>query len=198
MSRPTITLPTYLTLSRFFLVPVFIFLFVKEKYLASVAVLLLAGFTDVADGFIARRFHQRSRLGSMLDPLADKFLMLTSFIFLSLKGHLPWELTFLVIGRDFGILAGVGVLNLLHIKLYYRPTLFSKLTTLFQILVLIFSFGNVFLASKPNSSFFLSLINPLQNTQTVAIWVACALTLVSGVHYATLGYRFYRYGERQK
>lgn len=193
-----ITIPTLITLTRFILAPIFITLFTREKYLASVLILCLAGFTDLLDGFIARRFHMRSKLGSMLDPLADKFLMLVSFIFLSSQNRIPWNLTLLVIGRDIGIVLGAVILNLIHVKLYYRPTLLSKLNTASQILVLVFSFGLVFLTENPPSFLPDQVAQMLSKFQHLLVLTTILLTIVTALQYAYIAIKFYRFGERSQ
>ena len=117
-----ITIPTLITLGRFFLVPVFAYFFIKEKYFLSLCILLIAGLSDLIDGFIARHFNMRSRLGSMLDPVADKFLMLVSFILLSTLQHISWKLTLLIIGRDLYVSFGALALMRKKISLYFKPT----------------------------------------------------------------------------
>lgn len=197
MKQPKITIPTYFTLLRFVLVPIFIHLFLEKRFLAATLVLSAAGLTDFLDGFIARRFHMRSRLGSFLDPMADKFLMVMSFLFLSIHGHLPWAVTWLVIGRDIGISMSVIALNLMRIKLYYRPTYFSKLTTTSQIIVLILAFLQVLLANRPMGFLPANSLAAVGKVQEVCIVIAVALTVFSAIQYAYIGYKFYRFGERK-
>ncbi|MDO8519709.1 MAG: CDP-alcohol phosphatidyltransferase family protein [Deltaproteobacteria bacterium] len=187
MTAPKITIASYITLSRFILVPVFIYFFWKKNYPIALATLGIAALTDLADGFIARRFNLRSRLGSLLDPAADKFLMIISFVFLSWQGRIPWNLTYVVLGKDFLVIAGVCVLNLMKIRLYYRPTILSKVTTASQISVLILSFAEV-------------LLNPLgalSSIQNIAILWTGAITLATAGQYIFIGYKFYRFGERK-
>lgn len=190
-----LTIPNILTCSRFLLVPLFIYLFMQEHYLAAVSTLILAGITDFLDGFIARRFHQRTRLGSLLDPIADKFMMIISFVFLSHIGVLPWSLTWLVIWRDIGIAIGVVALNLLRIKLYYRPTYVSKFATASQITVLVLCFLEVMISKYP--LFVEPFVHGVSMTKAVLIFIAILLTWISAGQYAYLGYKFYRYGERK-
>lgn len=180
-----ITPATYITISRFFLVPLFIYLFLKEHYLLALLVLGLAAFTDLLDGFMARRFNMRSRLGSMLDPLADKFLMVVSFIVMARLNIIPLWLTILVISKDFVVLTGAAILNLMKIRLYYKPTIISKLTTLSQIALLVFSFLQAYLHSRFNE------------LQIFFSFTAAGMTLITLCQYTYIGYRFYRYGERK-
>lgn len=193
---PKITIPTYITIIRILLVPVFAYLFLTERYEASVITLIAAGLTDALDGFIARRFNMRSRLGSMLDPAADKILMLVGLFLLSLNHWIPWAFTFLVVGRDVLISAGVGVLNLMKVRLYYKPTIISKMATTSQIAVIAISFFQVLAEERPHviPEIFRNLTPPLQ---TILIYVASALTLITVFQYGYLFYKFYRFGERK-
>lgn len=196
MAQSKITVATWITISRFFLVPVFILLFLREYYLEAASVLVFTGLTDFADGYVARHFKQRSRLGSFLDPAADKFLMLCSFLVLSVQNYMPWKLTLLVIGRDVFISAGVAVLNLLKVKLLYKPTLFSKLTTTSQIIVLALYFLDVFFENEL-SQLPQSVIHALPQAKSLFFYLAGALTITTFFQYGYIGYKFYRYGERK-
>lgn len=196
MNLSRFTIPNCLSITRVFLVPIFITLFWQKKYTAALIVLAITAFTDAADGFIARRFNQRSRLGSFLDPMADKFLMIVSFVFLAWQNYVPWKLTAIVLGKDFLVIAGVCVLNLMKIRLYYRPTILSKITTASQILVLIFSFVKVLAENNLDAipSPLYPLISPVQNG--LILWTGL-ITLVTAGQYTFIGYKFYRFGERR-
>lgn len=196
MPQPRITIASYITISRFFLVPIFIYLFLKGYHATAIVVLGIAAFTDLLDGFLARHFSMRSRLGSLLDPMADKFLMVVSFVVLTWKDRIPFILTFIVLGKDFIVTAGVCILNLMRVKLYYRPTILSKFTTASQIFVLIFSFMDVFLEKNPLvlPEAILSLVDPVKTT---LMYTAGVLTVGTAAQYVFIGYKFYRYGERK-
>lgn len=204
MTRPRITIATYITLSRFFLVPLFLYFFLNTKYLHAMITLGLAGFTDLLDGFVARRFNMRTRLGSMLDPLADKFLVLVSFIALSRTNIIPWNLTALVIGRDLLILSGVLVLNLMKIRLYYKPTRTSKLATFTQIALLGISLLEFFMSRKmlgsQKSKFWDEWLNLyfVHQVQQIFVILAAVCTAITCFQYGYIGWQFYRYGERLK
>lgn len=193
-----ITIPTFLTISRFFLVPVFIGFFLSDRFRLAVIVLVIASLTDMLDGFIARRYNMKSRLGSMLDPLADKFMMLVSFIVLSYRGVIPWLVTLVVIGRDFYIVLGAFYLNnIKRINLVFKPTKFSKLTTFTQFLLLGFSFIEVFIRKKswdPDAG----LTRSLLIAQQTFLYVAGFLTVITFFQYSKIGVDFLRYGERKK
>lgn len=192
-----ITIPTVFTLCRFLLVPVFISLFFQERYKLAVVTLVAASLTDMLDGFIARRYNMRSRLGSMLDPLADKFMMLVSFFALSYSGTLPWWMTFLVIGRDTYIVFGAIYLNnILRINLVFKPTKFSKVTTTSQFFLLALSFLAVFISKRTlpvDSGVEIVIIK----SQVILLWTAAALTAITFVQYTKIGIGFLRHGERK-
>lgn len=195
MIEKKITPATAITLLRIVLVPFFPYFFVRESYLTAIVILALAGFTDFLDGWIARRFNMRSRLGSFLDPTADKLLMLVSFITLSRIDFIPWWLTWLVIGRDLGIVFGVITLNLMKIRLYYKPTRTSKMATFSQIGVLGFSLLLFFLQKEPDKLLMIS--RPLiVQINGLFVWIAAMCTLITYFQYGYLGWKFYRYGER--
>lgn len=164
----------------------------------------LAGFTDLLDGFVARRFNMRSRLGSMLDPLADKFLVLVSFIALSRTNIIPWNLTALVIGRDLVILSGVLVLNLMKIRLYYKPTRISKLATFTQISLLAISLLEFFMSRNMLGNLKNNFLGEWLNLYFVHQWqkifviLAAVCTTITCFQYGYIGWQFYRYGERLK
>ncbi|MCX5833093.1 MAG: CDP-alcohol phosphatidyltransferase family protein, partial [Deltaproteobacteria bacterium] len=96
-----VNIPNLLTLLRILLVPVFVILLIQGLFLKALLVFVVAGLTDAMDGFIARVLHQKTVLGLYLDPLADKALIITSFVTLSVMGLIPPWLAVLVISRDF-------------------------------------------------------------------------------------------------
>jgi cardiolipin synthase len=121
MSARIITLPNLLTVFRMALIPVFVSLLFYQKFLLALAAFVLAGITDGLDGLFARRFHQQSPLGRILDPVADKLMLVTSFVVLSMKNvfpapvphHLPipFWVTITVISREVFILVGAAAIN---------------------------------------------------------------------------------------
>lgn len=191
-----------ITFSRLVLVGFFVGLFLKERYEAALICLGLAGVTDFFDGFVARHFHQRSRLGSLLDPAADKIMMLAGYLLMCNVGRIPWALAYLIIGRDVLISIGVGVLNLMRIKLLYRPTRFSKFATASQITVLVISFTQFMIAQKNPQGAPLGwapfwLDSFLAHAYSLFLILAYVLTTITVFQYSYIGYKFYRYGERK-
>ena len=105
----------------------------EGRYGTVLVLFVLAAFTDGVDGFLARRFGWTTELGRILDPLADKLLIVTVFICLSWQGNVPWVLTGLVLLRDLVIIFGAITYKLLFGPVNGNPTIASKINTLAQI-----------------------------------------------------------------
>lgn len=130
-----LNLPNSLTLFRILTVPVFLILLSSSLYLEALAVLILGGLTDAADGAVARITGQQTPLGAYLDPVADKLLVMSSFVMLGLVGGLPSWLVVLVLSRDIIILFGYGAIYFLVAeRLKIQPTAIGKTNTLLQLL----------------------------------------------------------------
>ncbi len=138
------SLPNIITCLRIALVPVFLILLIDGKYGLAVVVFIVAGLTDAIDGAIARMMNKKTELGAFLDPLADKFLVLTAFVALALMGKLPLWLAGMVIIRDAVILAGGFYLYRLGFKEVLRPTPLGKLTTFMLIFLLMVALADVY------------------------------------------------------
>src|SRR5499425_1797265 len=89
MSSRIVTVPNLLTVFRMVLIPVFVSLLFYQRFVIALAIFVVAGLTDGLDGLLARRFDQKSQLGTILDPIADKMMMVTSFIVLSMRSVFP-------------------------------------------------------------------------------------------------------------
>jgi len=94
---------------------------------------VVAGFSDGLDGLLARRLHQQTLLGQYLDPIADKLLLSTMFLVLSILHRIPWKFTVLVFSRDISILAASAVLFAIAGLRNFRPSIFGKANTFSQI-----------------------------------------------------------------
>lgn len=178
-SRPattgeTMNVPNSLTILRILLIPVFVGFLIYERYEYSLAVLLLAAITDGLDGTIARVANQRTRLGAYLDPLADKLLLTTGFVTLSVLHLLPSWIAILVVSRDMMLMTGTLLARLTESRVDISPTLLGKGTTLFQLSYLILT---VVLTSRQMD---LKLIQPL-------LYLMVGLTVMSGFHYLYRG-----------
>ena len=104
------------------------------EYATALILFAIAGFTDALDGFLAKQFHWESRLGSILDPLADKLLLVSSFLALAWIGLIPLWLVVVVIVRDLLIIIGGVVFHYMFVQFDMAPSRISKANTFFQII----------------------------------------------------------------
>jgi cardiolipin synthase len=170
-----LTLANQLTLLRILMIPAFVLLVVYGYLGAALAIFGIAGLTDALDGLIARRAGQRTSLGAWLDPMADKLLLVTTFIILTLPGvaltnHLPVWLTILVISRDIVIVGVVAIVNLAIGPRTFRPSMWGKMATATFII----------------TSVVVMFYNWRRQTSVVVdafIWASLALTVISSAHY---------------
>ena len=141
------TVPNQLTLLRLGFLPIFLSLTSYERYKWALLVLVVAGLTDLFDGWLARRLNQRSSLGAYLDPIADKLLLSSSFVILAYKHAISWWLTIIVLSRDILILVVAIVIILISGYRPFPPSIFGKLTTFFEISLV---FATVLVLAYPN------------------------------------------------
>ena len=139
------TAPNQLTLLRMVFVPFIVIHLVEGRYLWALVVFVIAGFSDGLDGLLARRLHQQTLLGQYLDPIADKLLLSTIFLVLSILHKIPWKFTVVVFSRDISILAASAVLFAIAGLRDFRPSIFGKANTFSQIAAVFF----VFFAGSP-------------------------------------------------
>ena len=170
-----LTLANQLTILRIMLIPAFVLLTVYGYLGWALLVFVPAGVTDALDGLIARVTSQRTSLGAWLDPMADKLLLVTTFVILTLPqipvtNHVPLWLTVLLISRDIVIVGVVAIVNLAAGPRTFRPSIWGKLAT----------------ATFIGTSVVFMYYNWLAETSLVvdaAVWTALALTLVSSGDY---------------
>jgi cardiolipin synthase len=146
MSSRIVTVPNMLTVFRMVLIPVFVTMLFYQRFVLALAVFVCAGLTDGLDGLLARRFDQRSQLGTVLDPIADKLMMVTAFIVLSMRSvfpapvpsHLPvpFWVTIAVISRDVFIIVGAAAINIMTGFRGFRPSWLGKVNTTVQIVAI--------------------------------------------------------------
>jgi cardiolipin synthase len=140
-------IPNILTAFRLLLVPPVVVLMLKDEFMPALVLFAVAGFSDAVDGFLARRYNWTSRIGGLMDPLADKLLMVSSYLTLGWLGLLPVWLVALVIVRDLVIVTGAVIYNARIEQVEATPSVVSKLNTLAQILlVLSVLFSQAFVA----------------------------------------------------
>ena len=167
-------LPNLLTLLRIGAVPVLILFLREREYAVAVAIFVGAGITDGLDGWIAKKFNCVTRLGSILDPIADKVLIVSTYVVLVLLGDLPFWLLLLIVFRDLGIIGGYLILDTLHDSVPLHPSFLSKANTLLQIiLVAVVLIDRAGWAHLPWLNEFLIVLVGLT-------------TLISGIHYGYL------------
>lgn len=128
-------IPNLISILRILLVIPIMILLARREYTLVLGLFALAGFSDGLDGYLARRFDWRSRLGALLDPLGDKFLLVGVYLVLGWDGLLPWWLVGLVILRDVVIVSGAVAYRHVCGELTMEPTLISKANTLLQIVL---------------------------------------------------------------
>ncbi|MFP3869113.1 MAG: CDP-diacylglycerol--glycerol-3-phosphate 3-phosphatidyltransferase [Desulfobacteraceae bacterium] len=173
----TMTIPNLLTMVRILLIPLIIIFLIQGYYGRALIIFVLAGVTDLIDGFIARAWQLKSPLGAYLDPIADKLLISSSFVTLSVFHKIPPWLAVLVISRDVVILGGVMVLKLFEVKVPIHPSRGSKWATALQVLV-------VFLVLLQEFWAFPDAV------LTVFFWLTAILTIASGLHYLARGLHY--------
>jgi cardiolipin synthase (CMP-forming) len=132
------TAPNQLTLLRMIFVPFIVIHLVEGRYLWALVVFVIAGFSDGLDGLLARTLHQQTMLGQYLDPIADKLLLSTIFLVLSILRKIPWKFTVVVFSRDISILAASAVLFAIAGLRNFRPSIFGKANTVSQIAAVFF------------------------------------------------------------
>lgn len=165
-------LPNLFTLTRFFLIVPFLFFFYQKSYDYALYIFVIAGFTDGLDGWLARQFNWQSRLGLILDPIADKVLIVLSFVCLALINQMPWWLIELVLFRDMSILLGIFAwYRVMRRGLEFKPTWLSKINT----------FIELFLVSY--CLFELSFFNAFMPLKTILISVVALTTTGSYIEY---------------
>jgi cardiolipin synthase len=128
-----LNLPNLITLGRLLTVPIAVYLIMQSEYLLAFLLFLLAGVSDALDGFLAKRNNQTTKLGAILDPLADKALLVGVFLTLGLQNNLPNWLVLLVVFRDVLIVGGVIILFLVRLEVKMKPLIVSKVNTAAQI-----------------------------------------------------------------
>lgn len=140
VSHDVVTIPNILTFGRICVVPVGVWLVLREDYAAAAALFVLAGLTDAFDGWLARR-RGITTIGTLLDPLADKLLLMSMFVALAAVGMLPIWLAIMVVFRDLLIVGGIGLLRLIGSPITVRPLLVSKINTAAQIVLVATALG---------------------------------------------------------
>jgi cardiolipin synthase len=129
-------LPNAITVLRAALIPLQAWLLLERNYGPAFLLFVASGLSDLADGWIARRWNLRTRFGAIADPLADKLTMLTVAVLLAMQGWLPWWFTLLVVGRDAVIVAGAATYHFTIGELEVAPSWISKVNTALEFVIL--------------------------------------------------------------
>lgn len=170
-----LTAPNQLTLVRMMFVPFIVIKLVEGHYELALILFVLAGFSDGLDGLLARTLKQQTVLGQYLDPIADKLLLSTMFMVLSILHKIPWKFTVLVFSRDITILLASAVLYAIAGLRDFRPSIFGKANTFAQV-----------------AAIFFVLLFEINRSRWVAVGrlsflrATFAFTIVSAMHYVFL------------
>lgn len=138
-------IPNLICVGRIILVGPIVWLLLEGDYGLALLLILVAGLSDALDGYLARRFDWRTRLGGLLDPAADKLLMFSVFVTVTWLGWVPIWFTAIVVGRDVIIILGTLVYQLLVAPVHGEPTQASKLNTVLQISFLLLVVGHAWI-----------------------------------------------------
>jgi cardiolipin synthase len=168
------SIPNTLTLLRILLIPLFAIAFLYGMRMTALLIFAVAALTDALDGFLARCNDQQTKLGSLMDPLADKMLLLTGFILMGISHEMPHWCLVLVISREVVILFGWMVRHLITRSTSVTPSILGKATTLLQVVALV-----VLLLGHER-------IMPYHVSE-ILLYTAMAATAISGIDYLFRG-----------
>lgn len=171
-----INIPNFLSMLRIVSIPLLIILLSYDEHAGAFTVFICAALSDGLDGFIARRFKQKTKVGAYLDPIADKLLLNSSFIAFALMGLIPKWLTILVVSRDVIISMGILILQLVSVQIAIKPSILSKCTTVFQLATI-------------GSRLLLDILGRHFDALPYLYWATGILTVASGLQYIVLGLR---------
>ncbi len=169
-----LNIPNTLTITRIVIIPIFITSIIYKRYDYSLYLFIIAALTDLFDGLFARIKNQTTALGTFLDPLADKFLLVTAFIILSSYGLIPKWLTVIVISRDIIVITGWFLLYFITGTARVEPTVLGKATIWAQSIFIAYVLIDINLHFLPDMP-------------ELLLWITAGLTIVSGLHYIYRG-----------
>ena len=165
------TLPNLITVGRLLLVPAIILFISDGAFVAAFVIFVIAGISDGIDGFIARQYNLRSRLGTYLDPIADKALLVSIYLSLTFIDEIASWLALLVASRDIFIIGGVILAWILDRPIEVKPLYISKINTAGQIILAALVLGDLAFATG------------LDDLRNIAIWIVGVLTIASATAY---------------
>lgn len=172
------SLPNFISLGRLLAVPLAVWLMLSGKFGFAFWVFIAAGISDAVDGFLAKRLNAQTELGKVLDPLADKALLVSVYVTLGQAGHLPVWLVILVVFRDVLIVGGIILSHTLGRPVHMRPLLVSKINTAAQIVLAAGILGG------------LGLDLPVDRAVLPMVYIVAVTTAVSGAAYLITWGRF--------
>ena len=164
-------LPNLITFARLLSVPVAVYLIMQSEHRAAFVLFVLAGISDALDGYLAKHNDQTTQLGAILDPMADKTLLVGVYVTLGLQGSLPNWLVMLVVFRDLLIVGGVMILFLLRFEVKMRPLIISKVNTAAQL-----ALATIVLAA-------LGFTLDIEAVVDIFVYIVAATTAISGASY---------------
>ena len=167
-------LPNFLSVLRILLVPPVIYYMLQENYMPAMVLFVIAGITDSLDGWLAKHFNWQSHLGEILDPLADKLLLVSSYICFAWLELLPLWLVISVMLRDIIIVTGGVLYRIFFGKVVINPTYISKFNTLMQIVLI------------ATMLFSLSILSIDEMIIDLLVWTVYFTTIASGLVYVYL------------
>lgn len=182
-------LPNLISILRLLLVLPVVFALLKENYKAALVLFAVAGVSDALDGYIAKHYGWTSRLGSILDPIADKALLLSTYVTLGILGRLPLWLVAAIVFRDMVIFGGAVTYHFLIGKFEMSPSLLSKVNTFAQIMLALIVVMTAELIAVPDRYIQVLIYTVLVTTTLSGIdyvwnWGHQALRARSGKHYS--------------
>lgn len=171
-----LNIPNTLTITRIIIIPIFVTAIIYDRYLYAFFLFVAAALTDLLDGLFARLSNQKTALGTFLDPLADKFLLISSFIIFSLYGWIPKWFTIIVISRDIIVVIGFFLLYMLTNTLKVEPVFPGKAAIALQFFILAYVLLNINIITLP----------PVHN---IFFIISAVLTVISGLQYIHKGFK---------
>lgn len=170
-----LNIPNTLTIARIVIIPVLITAIIYDRYRSALYLFVIAALTDMLDGLFARLTNQKTPLGTFLDPLADKFLLVSSFIIFTVYGWIPKWFTIIVISRDIIVVIGYFLLYMITRSLTVEPVFLGKAAISIQLCILAYVLLKVNMVGLP----------PVHDGLFI---LAAVLTAISGLQYIYRGF----------
>ena len=175
-----LNIPNFITLGRIILVPLVVWAIASSQMTVAFVLFAVAGLSDAVDGFLAKRFNMTTELGALLDPIADKALLVSIYVALGITGAIPRWIVILVVSRDFMIVGAMIVSWIMDNPMPVKPLMASKLNTVAQVgfaALVLASLGFGFNAS-PYDAILMAAVTVL------TLW-SVALYFIAWVHHVT-------------